>query len=100
LRSSTGRSHRLRRPRLTLEPKRGPRLGRELLPVALHRPLDRAQADGDAVLALEILANDIGIASVPVKALPQPGLQPVELARPPRHGERSPAASRQPPAAT
>ena len=95
MRSSTGRSHRLRRPRLTLEPKRGPRLGRKLLPVGLDRPpLDGAQADGDPVLALEVLAHDVGIASVPVKPLPQPGLKPVELARPPRHGERPPATRR------
>jgi hypothetical protein len=78
--------------RRRLEAQRRPRLGHELPPVGPDRPLHRAQADGDPVLALEVLAHDVSIAAVPVEPLPQPGLEPVQLARPPRRRERPPAA--------
>ena len=45
-----------------LEPHRRARLGRKLLAIALYRPLDRAQADDDALLGCQLLADHVGIA--------------------------------------
>ena len=80
--------------RRRLEAQRRPRLGRELAPIGLHRPLHGAQADLDPPLALEILAHDIRVAPVSVEPLTQPLLQPIELVATPRTGKRLPAARR------
>jgi hypothetical protein len=61
-----------------LEPHRRSRLRLELLPIRLHRPLDRAQADGDGFLDGQFLAEHIGIAAMTAQPLPQPSLQTVK----------------------
>jgi hypothetical protein len=47
--------------RRRLEPHGCSRLCFQLLPVRLHRPLDRAKADGDFFLDCELLAQHVGI---------------------------------------
>ncbi len=67
-------------------------------PPALDPLLHRAQADLDPVLALQLLANDVGIPAVPEEPLAQPILQTVE--RPPALGlaerHRAPGAKAAP----
>src|SRR6516165_1633624 len=60
--------------RRCLKPHRRPRLRRKLLAIPLHRPLNRAQADGDALLGSQLLADHVGVAAMTAQALPQPGL--------------------------
>jgi hypothetical protein len=64
------------RPRL--EAHRRTLLRLQLPPPALDPLLDRPQPDHDPMLARQFLAHDIGIASVPEKALAQPLVQSVE----------------------
>ena len=59
-----------------LEPHRGARFRRKLLAIALHRTFDCAQADDDAFLGCQLLADHVGIAVV----LPQTLLEPALLA--------------------
>ena len=61
-----------------LEPHRRARLRRKLLAIALYRPLDRAQADDDAFLGCQLLADHVGIAVVLPQTLLQPGLLAIE----------------------
>jgi hypothetical protein len=79
--------------RRRLKPHRCPRLRRKLLPIRLHRPLHRAQADDDSLLGGQLLADHVGIAAMTAQALPQPGLLPVERLLALRLPVRSPAAS-------
>ena len=81
--------------RRRLETHRRPRLGAQFLAQMRHRPLDRAQAGLDAVLAFEILAHDIGIAAMPAKPLAQPCLKPVQPRRPSRRPIVHPTIGRQ-----
>ena len=46
-----------------------------------HRPLHSPQADGDALLGGQFLADHIGIARVPPEALLDPGLEAVQPLR-------------------
>jgi hypothetical protein len=61
-----------------LEAHRGALLGLQLPPPALDPLLHRAQADFDPVLALQLLANDVGVPAVAEEPLAQPVLQTVE----------------------
>ena len=81
--------------RRRLETHRRARLGTQFLAQMRHRPLHRAQADLDAVLAFEILAHDIGIAAVTTKPLGQPVPQSAQLLGPLRRPVAHPAFSRQ-----
>jgi hypothetical protein len=67
-----------------LEPDRRPGLGDKLAPQLLHRPLDGAQRHPEAMLALELLVNDVGVAAMPPQPLGQPRLEPVQGLRPAR----------------
>jgi hypothetical protein len=56
--------------RRRLKPHRRPRFRRELSPIGLHRPLDRAQADDGALFGGKLLADHIGVAAMTAKSLP------------------------------
>src|SRR5262249_39252665 len=77
-----------------LKPHRRPRLRRKLLPIRLHRSLNRAQADDDALLGSQFLADHVGIAAMATQALPQPGLLAIERLLAPRLPIRRPPAGR------
>ncbi len=62
--------------RRCLEPHRRARFRRKLLAIALYRPLNCAQADNDAFLGCQLLADHVSIAAV----LPQTLLEPALLA--------------------
>jgi hypothetical protein len=77
--ASNGRAHLAKidlqlMTRWGLKTHRRPRLGPQFLAQMRHAPFHCAQADLNAVLALEILAHDIGIAAVAAKSLGQPVL--------------------------
>src|SRR5262249_27711223 len=82
-------------PRRCLKTKRRPRPRPQRLPQGCNRPLDRPQADFEPLLAIEILAHDVGVATMLAKPLPQPLLQTIELLRPPRRPVAHIAPSRQ-----
>ena len=77
-----------------LEAHRRAPLGLQLPPPALDPLLHRAQADLDPVLALQLLANDVGVPAVAEEPLAQPVLQTVErrLALGLAEGRRAPGA--------
>jgi hypothetical protein len=77
-----------------LKSHRHPCLGHERLPQRRDCPLDRAQADHNALLARQVLANDIGIAAVPAKPLGEPVLQPIQGLPTPRRPVARPAPGR------
>jgi len=58
-----------------LEANRRQRLGEQLAAQVRHGPLDAAQANANAVLALQILAHDVGVAAVLHEAFGKPCLQ-------------------------
>ena len=47
-------------------------------PIGRHRPLDRAQANEKALLGDQLLANDIRVATMAIKPLPEPALLPIK----------------------
>jgi hypothetical protein len=57
-----------------LKPLCGSRLPCQRAPIWCHRPLDRAQADEEALLGDQLLANDVPVAAMALKPLPQPVL--------------------------
>jgi hypothetical protein len=61
-----------------LEAHRGAPLGLQLPPPALDPLLHRTQADPDPVLALQLLANDVGVPAVAEEPLAEPILQTIE----------------------
>src|SRR5262249_45621578 len=61
-----------------LEPHGCPCLRGKLPPIPLHRPFDRAQADDNALLGGQLLADHVGIAAMPAQALSQPLLVTIE----------------------
>ena len=61
-----------------LEAHRRHRLGAQLAAQVRHGPLDRAQATANAVLALQILAHDVGVATVLREAARQASLQTLQ----------------------
>jgi hypothetical protein len=71
-----------------LKPHRRPRLRGKLLGI-LHRPLNRAQADEDA-----LLASSWRMTSMAAQPFPQPRLQAIERPLAPRLPIRRPAAGR------
>jgi hypothetical protein len=56
------------------------------------RPLDGAEADGDAVLGQELLPHYVGVAPMTSEALSEPVPEPVEGARPARYRQGCPSA--------
>jgi hypothetical protein len=56
------------------EPHRRPCLRVQLLPIRLHRPLDRAKADEDSLFRRQLLADHVGIAAMAAQPFPQPRL--------------------------
>ena len=83
--------------RRRLEPQRRLRLRPQLPPMRRHRPLHRAQARLHAQLARQLLAHHLRVAPMPEEALPQPRVQPVQLAAAPRPAVRRPAVRLQVP---
>jgi len=81
--------------RRCLKTQRRPRLGAQLPAQMRHRPLYRAQAYRKAVLALEILAHDVGIAAVPAKPRGQPIGKPTKRLRTARRAVAHPTFRRQ-----
>ncbi len=61
-----------------LEAQRRPRLGPQRLAQSRRRPLDRAQAHRPPSLAQQILAHDVGVASMPPEPFSQPVLKPLQ----------------------
>ena len=57
-----------------LKPRRGSRLRCQRAPIWCHRPL----ADEKALLGDQLLANDIRVATMALKPLPQPALLPIK----------------------
>ena len=49
-----------------------------------HRAFNRAKADGDVLLARQLLAHDVRVAGMPMKPLAQPLRLAVQLLRPRR----------------
>src|SRR5262249_11536827 len=80
--------------RRCLKPHRRPRLRRKFLAIPLHRPLNRAQADGDALLGSQLLADHVGVAAMTAQGPPQPALLAAEPFLAPRLSIRRPAARR------
>ena len=68
--------------RRRLEADRRPRLGRQLTPQRRHLPLDRPQAQRDALLGQKLLTHHVGVAGMPPEALGQPFLEPRQRTRP------------------
>ena len=77
--------------RRRLETHARPRLGHQLAPKSANRPLHRAQADADAMLPLQLLTDDVGVATVPAKPLGQPVFPSVQRSRSPGASIRRPA---------
>jgi hypothetical protein len=75
-----------------LEAERRARLGRQLAPHPADGALDRAQADREAVLGQQLLADHVGVAAVTPQALAGPRPQAVQGAPSPRRrgGARPP----------
>jgi transposase len=61
-----------------LEAHRCQRLGEQLSAQVRHRPFNGAQVNGNAVLALQILAHNVGVATVLQKALGEPHVDAVQ----------------------
>ena len=59
-----------------------------------HLPLNRAQADHDALLGGQFLADDISVTAMATQPVPQPTLKTVERLPPSRRSKRRPAAGR------
>src|SRR5271166_6012080 len=78
--------------RRRLKARRRPRLRRELPTIRLNRSLDRAQADDDALLGSQLLADHVRIAAMAGKALLKPAFLSAELLASRRLAVRPPAA--------
>src|ERR1700730_14508228 len=63
-----------------LKPLCGSRLPCQRAPIWCHRPLDRAQADEEALLGDQLLANDVPVAAMALKPLPQSDLPSTQAA--------------------
>jgi hypothetical protein len=68
--------------RLRLEPHRRTCRGNQLPAQRCRRTLDRPQADDDALLGCQLLANYIGVAGMATKPLGEPVGQSIQLLRP------------------
>src|SRR4051794_30183156 len=66
-----------------LEAHRRSRLARQLPPKSRHLPLDRPQAQRNALLGQKLLAHHIGIPAVSAEAFGQPALKTGQRTRPP-----------------
>ena len=75
-----------------LESHRRPRLGAERLAQRRDRALYGAQRDGDPVLALQVLAHDVGVAVLLAEALGHPVGERVQRLRPGATHHRRPGA--------
>lgn len=71
-------------PRRRLKAHTGARLRFQLTAMITDRPLDRAQADPNVVLALQVLTNHVGVAPVLPQPFPQPALKSIESTLPVR----------------
>ncbi len=79
-----------------LEAHRRPRLGAQRLAQVNNRPLHRAQAHNDALLAGKLLAHHVGVATMTAEALIEPDFQPVQGLRARRRRRSAPFALPQP----